>query len=466
MKKTMYNWVRLLIFCMGISLVGSCTSKLDKTLQQACEDGVITDTEKLALDVLFEKEGITTSEGKWEQVTALCTNYGYEIPAVNPWSAPAPVDQRSILVNVYLDNTSSMAGYVRADDIRSFVNVFSGIDAFYMDQPVCIRAYLTQHNAENKKTEILQQDWEKLKSDLTHKQTKFTDSYQLNDFFQVITQKMLADTAHRVINYLITDGIPSGTNAEVNGSRFNINSASILQTRITKAVNACEIGKYAVSIYQFTAHFKGDYFKYNNQKAILVNETRPFYVIAFGEKELVEQMAQRADEYQIHFFEPQHAVHYGFTTPPLIPGLNVDFEYEDAIRTFKIGLDKEDKKKIAISFPISQLPSYAREKTYLDTNLSITIDGKKIDFTVNKGEIIATCELDRYALYEMRFELKEELPAWVKRCTSKDDSSIKDELLKTFNLNVLTEGLKLGILKNTTKILMDEKFIIKYDYQE
>lgn len=465
MKKTIGHL--LVAFASLFTLIAFCAcSRLDKAVEQACEDGNITQAEKQNLDLLFEENNITTPSGKWQKITEICTDYGYDVPLVNPWDKPSPTTNRSILVNVYLDNTSSMAGYVQADDITNFVNVFSGIDALYMDNQVEINAYLTQQETPKGKTDIIRQDWETLKSDLTHKQTKFTDSYQLNDFFKAITDKMIADTTHRIINYFITDGIPSGTNREVTGKRFNINSASVLQTRITKAISACSADEYAVSIYQFIANFKGCYFKYDNAKKIIDNQSRPFYVIAIGEKTLVEQIAKRADEGIVKFFEPQHSVHYGFATGTLTPSLNVNSEYDDSTGTFEVALDNENEKKIAISFPVAQLPLYAREKDYLEANLSITVNGRKTDFTVNKKEIIATARFDRYASYEVSFELKDELPAWVKNYTSQDDSFIEKELAKTFNLHIVTEGLKCGITKNMTNILIDKKFIINYDYQE
>ena len=210
--------------CMGTVLTivscNSCTwfdSELKKTVKTAVADGKISKSEAQKIIKAFEEDGTYTSlEERVDYVTALCDIEEEDIR--NALDIVVPPNSKSVFV--YLDNTESMRGYIDATDAGKFASVLSAINDFYSkNDDVSVKAFYTEALKQEgeKVTNIVSVDFAQLRSNLIeHTMQKFTDSYQLNDFFNDVTNRLLNDSVNSSICFFITDGIPSGTNEEIN----------------------------------------------------------------------------------------------------------------------------------------------------------------------------------------------------------------------------------------------------------
>lgn len=359
--------------------------------------------------------------------------------------------KKDLVVNVFLDNTSSMEGYAKAKDASKFNEVFNGLYAYFSDTATAINGYYTISNKTSVKGKPISQtiikpvDFETLRSQINAKNVVFTDSYQLPDFFNAVVDKTVSDVSHDVISFFVTDGILSGTNEEIHHDPlFNINSASTVQSRISDALKKLD-DNYATAIFQFKANYKGEYYKYNNDhETVLTNVPRPFYVIAIGPQDKLNAFYKQVEKGQENF-KPTEKVLFSRGLKDMKVN-TLDAEYEKDTIFIKM---EDSRKSHQFNIEKSVLPSYAD-----NNSLEILWNGQPVDVEFQNGKYKFDLILDNYDPGKsLTIRLKSNLPAWVTTCHSSNDNPISNkntaELGKTFNLKYLVKGIKDGILHLT-----------------
>lgn len=330
-------------------------------------------------------------------------------------------------VCVYLDNTSSMEGYQLATNPNVFTGVFAAISQHYSAST--IQGRIVKSNT------ISPIDYNGLMNGLTNRNIPFTDSYQLEELFKdMVSQVKKSENA---ICFLVTDGIPSGTNAQLKKNpNFNIQNTAILSANIASALKPLQQGSYEVGVFRFVSGFKGNYYKFNNSKVFLNDVQRPFYVIAIGPKNLVEELYKSS----IKSFIPTNKTKYGVGNHISI----VPKELKYLVLDKKIGKNqtkvKLTKKTETITFVIKGL-----SRTIPASAITVLHKGKPVTIRNNEFNL----DLTKGRKANINIKINNVHAKWVSGSSSSDDSGIsnsdKSQCGQTFNLIALVDGIMQGI---------------------
>lgn len=422
--------------------------------------------DKKTLEEYFKSSGYDASE-YWEY----CMYEGGDTTGrINPWKGISK--EFNIEINLYVDNSSSMRGYFESKNLSQLITVLSGIQQYYSDKN--INGFYVE------KDSLKEYSFDKLTTDLSSRKfTNYSDAIQLDGLIRRIAGSYKLKSKNlRLLNFIITDGIPSGTNEEINppGKKlkpedrtFNIDQATTLQARIANALSG--IKNIAASVYQFQSGFNGDYYYYNNTNKPKDWDKRPFYVIAIGDKNLVMDFAE-SENNGLELFKSINKVHFGsvdgskicLTGPFLTGTMTVDpqlFEEAD---------NDEAKIKISPQLSLKGLPYFARTTSYIKKNAKIILDDKEFEDYKSEGDFLTlNLKVDQNMKYKLNINIKNTTPSWVESSTCFNDKLISDLELKnkTFNLKFLIEGLKNGITGSKGDVtLYQHEFIIDTNIPE
>lgn len=361
---------------------------------------------------------------------------------------------KKVMVNVYIDNSSSMKGYFDSNNSAPMIEVLSGLTQFYNDKK--INGYYMNVDS------LVACSWDELTSNITKRKfSSYSDAMQIDVLIEQIMAAYKNDSKkYDVVNFILTDGIPSGTNEEVRrDANFNINSASQLQVRVATAIKG---EKLAASVYKFNSGFDGTYYFYDNSSKKMSLKSRPFYLIAIGNKKLVMDLAEKENT-GLNMFKAEEKVHYGtveqdemkLTSSSFYPGtMNIPEE------EFKNGGEDVEKMTVNMQISINGLPYFARNQKYLEKYMTLTLDGKDVkNFKVEGQQLTIPMTVEQSEEYIIKVKIKNSTPSWVERTTCTDDKkATPDELTtKTFNLEYLVEGLNNGVTHSKGEITLFEK---------
>ena len=464
----------LVVVATSLPIFVSCTSDLEKTTIDVFQDGTLSDEELKELMDAFEFEGYSkdpkqrvkyvqevlekNNQSLASSDSLLIVNYG-----VQP--------TKDIVVNIYLDNTASMEGYMKSSNSGPFVSVFSGVAGFYQGKnATTLNAYYTQSSGSgnNKKTTIEKTDFLTLENMVRSQNTTFTDSYQLNEYFSYIKNQINSITQSNkdIICFLFTDGIPSGTNDEIKGSqgrRFSITNKDILQNRIANAIRSNQelSQNIGAAIYRFKSRFNGKYWKYNNSTVRINEKDRPFYVIAIGSKNLVKDFSTSVDN-GLSSFKPLNQVVFLTPEGKFVPENKAMVEHTNGTTLKMKDPDDNHLETYRLFLFARNLPSYLHNQ--LSNNLKLIYDGDDVEFENEDGKITFEIEAQSMSKKTLHIELKDFLPAWIYSYNTEDDSNIgsshfEDAMEKTFNLDILVRGIQQGIFNRH-----GESYFVKEDY--
>lgn len=380
----------------------------------------------------------------------------------------APAVNLPVQIAFYLDNSSSMKGYLNPGNgmtITGFVDVINGIKSFYNNNEADSAFYVSAKGLKGT-------DFNTFASTLTSKKTGYSDAFLLDEFLGKIATDAVNDTAHNRIAFFITDGIPSGTNAEIARDRnFNKNNRTTLENRISSAVNKASGKNYGASVYQFNANFDGDYYDFANGRKRISKGVRPFYVVVLGEQSLVKKFADNADSNNIRNFSPLHSVHMISPAGELAPTVSdLDTDASTADR-FVIKPEDEEKTKTTVNlqFPFEQFPDYMRDEAALRSAFRVTMDG--VDFPAERlifqgNSVVIPVPMEINSQKKVDIDVLNTLPGWIAETTTDDDADIMSQTDRTFFLDVLVNGLRDGVYRINTNNLAHRTFTIDWDFAE
>ena len=464
--------VLLLLMMMAAALLQGC-NRLDKTISEAVDDGKIEREEAEMIIEAFEEDGTYFQENDsldqkriLAYVMKIAEKDGVEIDKESVREAlfgATPQPQKPISVSVYLDNTLSMKGYAMAKNAEAFTSVFAGINHYYSAKSNVNKCgYYVGRNG------IERIDFAKLLSQLTHKEVPFTDSYQLDGFMGIVCRQVAKEDADAIC-FFVTDGIPSGTNEEIRtNQRFNLDNRAILKTRIADSLRPLSDGSHAIAIYGFAAGFNGIYYNYKNTHVQTgTNDiNRPFYVIALGKRELVNEFHESVVA-GLQDFSPLHKVLFAKGDGLRKPQFS-DIDYEDTDKNFSkdtlyVRQDSDQRiMNVGFYFKKESFPSCVKDD--LDSVISIEYGNESVDFSVDGDRVKFTLPLlgAEYGK-ELRIRVKDELPGWVndKNTTTDEKFTTKNPERTTLNLAVLVQAVHDGIFNDSGRVYcVDKKFMV------
>lgn len=455
MKKIILGCLGVVVIVIMVMMINS--NPVKKVFDKDWPGGNMSQENKEILEKYFHAEGYDDPAQYW----GLCADEGGDtIGRKNPWTI-APVSPIPLHVNVYIDNSSSMKGYFESPNVAPLIGVLSGITQYYQSG---ITGYYIEKNAFKK------YEWDQLTADLTAKKlSNYSDAFQLDGLIRHIMDNYTKESIdNNVINFILTDGVPSGTNDEIRNSaqrQFNKTSASLLQTRIATAFGG--IHGIAASVYQFTSGFDGKYWFYNNDTSMKHWPKHPFYLIVVGNKDLVMGLAEK-EASGLQFFKANNKVHFGAVNENKFILSSTVFE----LGTYTVSstaFDEEEREELNINvqLSLSGLPYFARTQDFLENNMMLEFDDKAItNFKVEGKMLTIPLHVRQFTKYRLSVKIMNTTPSWVDIATSLDDKREKDSVLaiKTFNLKYLVEGIKNAITGSKGDVILFQKeFLIDTD---
>ncbi len=374
-------------------------------------------------------------------------------------SVDQPVAQLPLSVSVYLDNSSSMKGYYapKTGSAAELTNILAALQTKYSDLP--LRAFYTQKGP--KGTEVKEYDFNTLASQLATKQVGYTDAYQLDQFIKAIDGQTKEDTLHRTLSIFVTDGILSGTDAEIKANRdFNRVNAPLLRNRIDQALRPLAREGYGVALFQFPVDFNGTYYDYRNGQSQFSGK-RPVYVIAIGPNADVAELARQAEARSLSGFAPANTLLITRSDAKIVPnvsGCQREGKSYQALPDESSVREKGGTKyaRMRVNFPISVLPTYLQDEEALRQAISMEFDGEPIDrstIKVDNGRVVIPVEVKELTSPKFTLQISNAFPGWLMDSDCDDDTSIASVSDRTFNLSRLVDGLRQGIFGTSTNLV-------------
>lgn len=468
----------IILAIAGLLMCSSCSETIEEKIEKSINDEKLSleDYNRLAQE--YEKEKGDTIDF-YNTVLGVFEDNEFSPAGIRFDAMPATLLPTK--VTVYLDNTSSMMGYIspKSKDVitTDFTDVFSlGIGQYYPNDN--IEAVYVNKPVKGKGASLARMPFDKMSSQLTSKQIIMGDAFTMDALLDSVITTAATDTLHNNIAFIITDGILSGTNQEITRDRkFNINNKGELNRRIANAVRKAHDKGYGAAVYQFNANYDGYYYKYNNFTDHVKVTDRPFYLVAIGDRSLIEDFTKDG----IKNFKPvdNHSMVMISSVGSLIPiiqGADCENEDEDNAVVLKIRPDEINVKEIKgifkanlhMSLPLDRFPEYMRELNALKNGLKITVDGEALPtdtYEVKGKSLSVPFKVEAGSEPIVEITLTDAMPGWVADITSDDDSAIKNDSTqqrKTFLFNEFVGGIKSGIYDLRTPDLGSARFQIDW----
>lgn len=204
------------------------------------------------------------------------------------------------------------------------------------------------------------------------------DGYQLHGMISNIT----SSRASNDITILVSDYILSYPDAEIrdNPEINKTNAPTDLKNKVFSTFFDLKNQGISTSIYAFKSKFYGTYYDYRNGKTELDGSIRPFYIWVMANRELLSQFNSKITE--ISTFRPEKSLHFGFsekaiTEYNIIPQIEREGKWmTDESNHIKDVEFKANKiLQFSIGINLDDLPDYAKEIKYLQSNLKLDVKG-------------------------------------------------------------------------------------------
>lgn len=372
----------------------------------------------------------------------------------DPVPPPPPVPKCSIAqpssATFLFDISVSMKGYLQSSGDSRFL----GVTTFFENIPskVVFRLYGKKEGDPIERANFNQM--------LKNRSIKWGDESDL--IAMVRSMKTHVDKGNH-ISFLLTDGILSGSDADIRNSPDRSYNKIMRQTMSENLSHLFSSPKdsLCVLIVRYKAKFRGPYSCYNNSSEPLDNKDRPFFIIALGKWKYVKYVEQKLIEVK--------AANDGIATPyEDILMLGDACSYQKVKLSAAEGLNPKngrllikkgyEKESIALSADLRQLPAYMQTLDYMKANIElyvkraskkekIAIDKDYYEISVDdaKKQLRISIKATQVKESELIFKLKYAQPEWVETKSDDDDTDIKSNLAKldkTFNLKYLVAGFK------------------------
>ena len=348
---------------------------------------------------------------------------------------------------MYVDASGSMKGYLGASSDDRFIGTLA---AFMYSAPTEVRLFGTQEGKALSSSQFEKQ--------LNAKSIQWSAESDLTTMISTLIQRISSGYASYGI--LITDGIMSGSNSEIQREpNYNKTRRGLLTQKIQNVFNTYKENKenkqLSAIVIQYTSSFGGKYYDYKNTNITLNNKERPYYAIIFVKSEECNSYLQNLE---------QNDALKAYTNIYIIGESQPDIKilpYKETASIVSGGLQlnsaaiKENDGKLALTVTIQKLPNYMRDAEFIQNNIElIKINDKAEQLVISSGRYTLEVTSNRLVLSInpnyikgsiIKVKIKNSLPRWIETVSSDDDSQIaydESELARTFNFKYLMDGFK------------------------
>lgn len=346
------------------------------------------------------------------------------------------------------DASGSMHGYLNSSGDSRFIGVISHFEN--MSGHTVVRLYGKEEGNPIERTDFDRK--------LNNRKIKWSNESDL----KAMVRSMIGHVSGGDdICFLLTDGILSGSDADINDSpdkSYNIRMRQKMSEDLSSLLSEKK-GELCALIARYNAKFNGKYSCYNNDGKKLINKDRPFFVIAIGKWECVKYIEGKLNEAKTA---------NGITTPyEDIVMIGDAYSYQKIKLSAAEGLNpkggklviKKDfrNKKVVLSADLGVLPAYMQTDDYMNSNIELYVQhGQKAEKALDKGYyevsidsvngkkiLRLNVESSQLKDSKLTFRIKYALPEWIKEKSDDKDLDIATnpaKLGKTFNLKYFISG--------------------------
>lgn len=346
------------------------------------------------------------------------------------------------------DVSGSMLGYLNSSGDSRFIGVISSFEN--TSSNTVVRLYGKEEGKEIEKT-----NFDRM---LNNGQIEWSNESDLKAMVQSMVKHL--DSGDDIC-FLLTDGILSGSDADINSSpdkSYNIRMRQKMSQDLSSILSDKE-GKLCALIARYKAKFNGVYSCYNNAPKKLVNKDRPFFVVALGKWGCIKYLEQKLNEAKDA---------NGITTPyEDIVTIGDAYSYQKIKLSAAEGLNPKDGKltikkdfrneSITLSADLGALPVYMQTEDYMNANIELYVQrnqkaekvldkgyyGISVNNTPEKKSLRLNIKSSQLRNTTLIFRLKYVLPEWIESKSDDNDLNIATnpaELDRTFNLKYFIEG--------------------------
>lgn len=350
-----------------------------------------------------------------------------------------PLADKSV---VYLDISKSIAGYLNASD-PTFSGVVSGM-CYLLPGETTAGLYGT-------KIDYLSTD--SLLECISNRKINWADESDLPSIIKSVVTALRNNEI--AAGCIITDGIMSGSNKEINSNPkrdYNIAQRETMSNKVRGYLSQSDNNDISALIVRYTAGFNGTYYCYNNDRIPLTSNKkeneikRPFFAFIICKSDTLKHISSHLDRSKV-----TNEVTFGGGMPF---DINLQPKNLRPDKNEKYGLKDGETSPVEFSANISALPAYMKNTDYMTRNFKLyTLNGSTKKPFNRPVEITSVTDDYLYVAVEARNALKGrtiiaeisyEAPEWIAQLSSDDDSKIANALSGqqdlTFNLKYLLEA--------------------------
>lgn len=403
---------------------GYSGSNFQKDIMSFCIDGKITDGEFTALlnrintdgqpsGFTFVDSGNTVTIAGEQDLISYLNGKGIYGPANKL------VPQSSVEFNeltILMDSSASMKGYSAPNGNRDFTAAIVSIFSAVAPEVDIESAYV----GASSKDEISISKVEKgqYQAQITNGKVVIGAGSQLDKILGYIADENDEDE----VTCLVTDGILSGTNAEISANReFNVKNLPLLENRVRLAAKEAKKEGLDFLIYRLVTSFTGNYYDYQNKVHKLSGIERPYFLIAVGEKSNLQKFdvgIRKSDG-----FRPTHTLAtYNMQMAETVKNgsvIKLPGSPDYSIKPVNSTLVFKKVPQIPVTFKyrinLNALPEYYKEVGTLKNILKLTYKDAQTNVVVDKSEQIIDVSVFDAALgtYDITIEFA---PDFLQRC--------------------------------------------------
>ena len=492
------RFVRSIALVLGLLLVYSCSNPKDtftKALLSAAQDKAISQTEMENLDRLLSnallknkqgfKIGTKDIKGHDDMVAYLAA-----VKHCDPIYGVMPEKNVGFKnFNIIMENSKSMSGYIGKGN-PNFAEPIIALFQCGNDTTVFNPKYASA-DGDTDEVQFKEATQETFLTSITSGKFVTGVASPIDRILSSAVDEITENYENVVedVFCLITDGIMSGTNAEIVSDRdFTKKHLPVLENRIRTAVSKAQKLGLDCLVYRLETPFSGTYYDYKNGHHAL-NDIRPYFMILFGDRVNLESIeAALAKESNFTSKSSSRFASYEVASLKTIkratlrrlPGQNgvtkgaiVEYTPDNTPVAFNIQLnlnslpsyflnDKALRKELQLTYTdkTSGTEVSIPNEDWLD-NITFDSDTKIFDLTV----LIDPDYLKKMTLEgPMHLSLAGHQDNWYKTMSCDDDTSIVPGDVTTFALDRFMGGIMKGFGYDDTESLpdaIDYKFNIK-----
>lgn len=386
-------------------------------------------------------------------------------------SAPEPsevVDDKLVhpVVNVYLENSGSMNGYVDGGKTMFQQDVYN-----YLSD-VNISGIPSEMNLFFINSKIIPQN--SVISDFINRLTPNmfrvaggnTTTTDMADIFKLI----LENTANDTVSIFISDCIFSPGNIKTPEAYLTNQQIGIKESFAKYALNHPNFG---VMVYQMSSNFNGRYYDFRNRPH-QYNGERPYYIWVMGN---ASYLALLRDAIPNSKFQGSGVNNFWFASNIYFDDINYSVLPTPRKGTFdKIGkanlknmkTDKDKEFMFTIAADLRLLELMLGDDYLMDSSNYARLIGKKLSeeimIDINRNELAKSPATHNFSLKTENYIPKGEIkvilqcltPKWAYSMTDDDDTTLDDtNKMKTYGLKYLLDGVQQGITARNSGYYMN-----------